>query len=377
MLYLDHSATSLLLKEARRAMQQAMDHLFGNPSALHTPGHLAKNAIEIARSYIATSINAEPHEIIFTSGGSESNNTVINIFRGQTTAISNIEHPSLLEPATEHTNCQLLPVDQIGQLKDLSALPKHTKLLSVMLANNEVGTINDIKYLNLSAKTLNPELKFHTDATQAYGKIPIDVKQLGVDYLTIVSHKIGGPAGIGALYVKNGAPFKPFIVGGHQEKGRRAGTYAIIDIAGFGAAAKYLIDHNTPALYQQKVRPLRNFLAEKILQEIPHAQVNHNLDTSLPNLLNVSFAGAEGESIQLYLDAINQIIVSTGSACASGDGSPSHVLMALYHDAEVAHGSIRFSLSPTTTKQDVLDVVSALKPIIFRLQNISTIKLPN
>ncbi len=375
MIYLDHAATSPLLPEAKKAMLDVMDNFPGNASALHTPGHRAHEVIEIARADIARLIGAKPSEIIFTSGGSEANNTVTNIFAEQCVAVSAIEHASVLASARARCHCLEIPVDKYGKIKDSffeKTLKKSPKLISIMLANNELGTIQDIKRLaHLAHKhgTL-----FHTDATQALGKIPIDVKDLGVDYMTISAHKIGGPIGIGALYVKDGAPFKPLIIGGHQEHGHRAGTYATANIAGFGAAAKYAREHDTPKIYAEKIASLRDELAHRILKEIPFSNVNGNLSSILPNILNVSFQAAEGESIQLYLDAQANIAISTGSACASGDGKPSHVIMATVNDAEVAHSSIRFSLGLDTTKQDIDEVMKTLPKIIHRLQQISTIK---
>lgn len=374
MVYLDFSATSPLLPCAKEAMLKAMEFV-GNPSALHTPGHLAMDMIEEARSEIARLINADPSEIIFTSGGSEANNTVTNIFAGESVAISAIEHPSLLESAKLRCEASIIPVDANGEIlaDETSKILSSTSpaLVSIMLANNEIGTINDIKSLAKSAHSLGAF--FHTDATQALGKIPIDVKDLDVDYMTISAHKIGGPVGIGALYVKKGSPFRPFIIGGHQEKGRRAGTYQTVNIAGFGAAAKYANEHKTWEIYAEKIRPLRDKLATRILKEVPFSSINGKV-ASLPNLLNCSFEAAEGESIQLYLDSLGDIIVSTGSACASGDGKPSHVLMATRNDAEVAHSSIRFSLGLDTTEKDIDHVMKYLPDIVKRLQGISTIK---
>ncbi len=391
MIYLDYSATSPLLPEAKKAMEQAMK-MVGNASSLHTPGHLAHNLIEEARANIAKLINATPEEIIFTSGGSESNNTITNIFAGYDIAVSAIEHPSLLESAKLRAkNCQILPVNEQGIIERLNLEP-NVKLVSIMLANNELGTIEPIQelvkqthtHITEPIKTPTPTQRFakpipapnhtlfHCDATQALGKIPIDVKKLGVDYMTLSAHKIGGPVGIGALYVKKNMPFKPLIIGGHQEQGKRAGTSQTVNIAGFGTAAK--IAQNTPIKYEEKIYPLRNYLAERILKEIPYSSLNTPLEKSLPNILNVSFEAAEGESIQLYLDA-HDIIVSTGSACASGDTEPSHVLMATKNDAEVAHSSIRFSLGLNTSKKDLDAVMQTLPEIIHNLQQISTVKI--
>ena len=371
-LYLDHSATGLLLPEVKQAMIDAMD-FYGNPSSLHTPGHLAHNLIEEARQTIATLINARPGEIIFTSGGSESNNMVTNTFAGQPVLVSAIEHPSLLDSARTRCDTDIIPVNDRGEVNT----PLHFEdLCSVMLANNELGTLEPVK--DLARLAHNNNSFFHTDATQALGKIPINVRDLDIDYMTLSAHKIGGPVGIGALFVKNldqkdHPPIKPFIIGGHQEHGLRAGTYQTVNIAGFGAAAKYALDNNTPELYQENIKPLRDYLATEIFDKIPHSSLNTPLDNSLPNVLNASFAAAEGESIQLYLDA-EDIIVSTGSACASGDGKPSHVLMATKNDAEVAHSSIRFSLGLDTTEDDINSIIPHLLRIVNSLQNISTIR---
>lgn len=370
MVYLDYSATSPLLPAAKKAMITAMD-IIGNPSALHTPGHEAMNAIEEARENIAKLINAEPEEILFTSGGSESNNTVTNIFTGENVAVSAIEHPSLLNSARARCKTTILPVNSDGVINKI-AVEKGCKLVSVMLANNEIGTINDIESLTSEAHKQNA--LFHTDATQALGKIPIDVKALDVDYMTLSSHKIGGPVGIGALFIKKNSPFKPLIIGGHQEKSRRAGTYQTVNIAGFGAAAKYTREHNLPELFENQIRPLRDQLAKEILEKVPFSSINTPLENSLPHLLNCSFEAAEGESIQLYLDAEGGIITSTGSACASGDGKPSHVIMATKKDAEIAHSSVRFSFGIDSTEKDIKTVMKYLPGIVKRLQGISTLK---
>lgn len=368
MIYLDSATTSKLLPCAKKAMLAAMDADFGNASALHTPGHLAKNLIEETRASVAKLINASPEEIIFTSGGTESNNTVINTFRDQTITVSGIEHPSVLKPAEKYAKkLHLLPVNEQGIVK-LNSLP-NSDLYSIMLANNELGTLEPICEIK---KLLPNKTYFHTDATQAIGKIKVDVKSLGVDYLSFSAHKLGGPIGIGVLYIKKGAPFTPLILGGHQENKKRAGTYQTVNLAGLKAAADFALKNQTWKIYQEKIEPLRNLLAERILQEIPFSSLNTPLNNSLPNILNASFSAAEGESIQLYLDA-HGIAVSTGSACASGDGKPSHVLMATKNDAEIAHSSIRFSLSLDTTKKDIDKVMAILPNIVQNLQKISTL----
>lgn len=355
MVYLDYAATSPLLPEVIKAMHEAETKFFANASALHTPGHLSMNKIEETRSLLAKLINADPEEIIFTSGASESNNTVIRTFEGHKIITSPLEHHSVIETA---------------KVLDGNKKPA---LYSYMLANNEIGELLPIKDI---AKKAHAEGGFiHSDLTQILGKIPLDVKALGLDYATFSAHKIGGPIGVGALFIKKGVPFEPLIIGGGQEKHRRGSTYNTIGIIGFGAALKFVAKHKTWEIYDTKIRTLRDELAHRILKEISGSSLNTELDhkKSLPNILNVSFEAAEGESIQLYLDA-EGIIVSTGSACASGDIKPSHVLMAKTGDAEVAHSSIRFSFGLDNTKEDIKKVMAVLPGIIERLQKISTIE---
>ena len=353
MVYLDYAATSPLLPEVIDAMREAERRYFANASALHTPGHLSMNKIEETRELLAQLINADSSEIIFTSSASESNNTVIRTFEGHKIITSPLEHHSIIEAA------RVLGGDE------------KPALYSYMLANNEIGEFLPIADV---VKKAHKEGSFvHSDLTQVLGKLPIDVKALDLDYATFSAHKIGGPIGVGALYVKNGVPFKPLIIGGNQEKKRRGTTYNTVGIIGFGAALKYLLDHKTWEIYDTKIRALRDELAQRILEEIPGSSLNTDLENSLPNILNASFEAAEGESIQLYLDA-EGIVVSTGSACASGDIKPSHVLMAKTGDAEVAHSSIRFSFGLDNTEEDIDKVMAVLPGIIDRLQKISTIE---
>lgn len=372
MIYLDDAATSPLLPGVKQKMLTVLDLEIGNASALHAPGQRAKNIIEEARTHVAQLINADPEEIIFTSGGSESNNTVMRTFAGQEISTSNIEHPSVLESAQAYAGkLHHIPVDRWGRV-ETDRIPQSSQLISVMMANNELGTLEPIR--EIVQKYKDHTTFIHTDATQALGKIPIDVKDLNVDYLTCSAHKIGGPLGIGILYVKKGSPFAPLIYGGHQEHRRRAGTSNVLAIAGFGAAAKYVNEHHIYTIYAKKIKPLRDQLRQRILKEVPYSSANSPEAGCLPNILNMSFQAAEGESIQLYLDA-EDVAVSTGSACAAGDLEPSHVIMATRHDAEVAHSSIRFSLGLDTTAKDLDLVMQKLPPIIRRLQGISTIKI--
>ena len=241
-------------------------------------------------------------------------------------------------------------------------------LVSVMMANNEIGTIQDIRLLSSLAHEAGA--LFHTDAVQAAGKIPVDVKALDVDYLTLSAHKIYGPKGVGALYVKKGAPLESFIKGGHQEKGLRAGTYNSPSIIAFGEAARQAAEGLND--YEASLRRMRNKLRDGFLEAIPDIRINGHPDQVLPNTLNVSFPGAEGEAILLMLD-LKGISVSTGSACASGSLEPSHVLMATGVGPELAHGSIRFSLGLTTTDEEIDYVLEQMPPVIKRLRGFSTV----
>ena len=388
MIYFDTSATTPLLPEARDIMldlmNQSVELKLGNASSLHSAGARAKNELIKARSDIATLIGATPLELIFTSSGSESNNTVIHTFENCPIFVSSTEHPSVLRPAEEYGKpCVKIPVDEKGIIdlkflheKVLQSDPKQKILISIMLANNETGVIEPIDKITSLIANLKEQgyhnIHFHTDATQAVGKIAVDAKKLKVDYLTFTAHKIGGPIGIAALYARSGAPFRPLIIGGAQENKRRAGTSNTISAAGFAAAAKYCTKHKTWKKYQE-TKKLRDYLAKEIIKKIPTAKIITPLKSkALPHILNVSFPAAEGESTQLYLD-LNGIEVSTGSACASGDLEPSHVLMSMYHDAEIAHGSVRFSLPLSTTKEQIDTLLRELPDIIAKIQDLSTL----
>lgn len=373
MTYLDYAATVPMLPEVREAMHEAETQFYANASALHTPGHLAMNEIEKTRELLAELIGAEPDEIIFTSGASECNNTVIHTFEGCQIQTSPLEHHSIIEVAKVYRGRKL------------------PKLYSYMLANNETGEFLELPDIDMGEYSDSPlfEAKddwghalvtdrrkayLHSDLTQVLGKISIDVNELGLDFATFSAHKIGGPVGVGALYVRKGVPFRPLIIGGNQENKRRGGTYNTVGIVGFGTALRRVLDERTWIRYDTEVRKLRDSLAKRILAEIPGGSLNTDITSgaSLPNILNASFKAAEGESIQLYLDA-EGIIVSTGSACAAGDTKPSHVLMAKTGDAEVAHSSIRFSFGLDSTVDDVEHVMRVLPGIVQKLQQISTI----
>ncbi len=381
--YMDYNATTPIRPEVKAAMVEALD-IYANASSMHEPGRRARAELEKARAAVAALVGAaNPSSIYFTSGGSESNNTVFQTMYSLgrsgprrkiiTTAI---EHPCVINAAeylkSEGFPVVFLPVDSLGRI-DLDALGRElgqdTLLVSVMAANNEIGTIEDIREIARRARAAGAYV--HTDATQAVGKIPVSVAEWGVDYLTMSGHKIYGPKGIGALYVRPGAPITPLIRGGHQENGVRAGTYNNLGIIGFGKAAELALG-DLP-LFSGRVLGLREKLKSEIIARIPHVKINGHPTLVLPNTLNVSFPGAEGEAILLSLD-LEGIYVSTGSACASGSLEPSHVLLATGVGPELAHGSIRFSLGAYTTEEDVQRVVGVLPSIIARLRRMSTVQ---
>ncbi len=381
--YMDYNATTPLRQEVKDRMVQALE-VYANASSMHESGRRARAEIESARRSVAAIIGAkDPLTVYFTSGGSESNNTVFMTMYGLGRKVPSrrkiittaIEHPCVMNAAAylrdEGFPVVYLPVDGYGRV-DMEAyrreLTPDTLLVSVMAANNEIGTIEEIKTIAGMAKAVGAWV--HTDATQAVGKIPVSVDDWGVDYLTMSCHKLYGPKGIGALYVRPKAPIEPLIRGGHQENGVRAGTYNNLGIIGFGIAAELALA-DLPD-YMRRVGALRARLRDGLLARIPHIRVNGHPTEVLPNTLNVSFPGAEGEAILLSMD-IEGIQVSTGSACASGSLEPSHVLMATGVGPELAHGSIRFSLGKYTTEEEVDYVLEKLPPIIARLRRMSTV----
>lgn len=373
--YLDYAATAPLLSDAKAEMERVMKLELGNAAALHGPGQQAKDIIETARENVAKLLGCDAEEVIFTSGGTEANNTVMHTFSGQKICTSAVEHPSVRAAAkASASKWTEIDVDDAGRI-DLASLERclseKPDLVSVMLANNELGTFEPVEEVAKCCKKYN--IPVHSDATQTFGKVKLNVHELGVDYLTVSAHKIGGPQGVGALYVRKGAKYRPLLYGGHQEGRRRAGTSNVLAIAGFGAATKWCWDNWSCKRWAEVVK-LRDDLKRRILAEVPYSSCNSPDENCLPNILNMSFQAAEGESIQLYLDA-EGIIVSTGSACAAGDIQPSHVLMATSGDAEVAHSSIRFSLGLETTKDDIEHVMAVLPGVVKRLQGISTVRV--
>lgn len=380
-IYFDYNATTPLSKEVYDFYVKELAE-YANGSSLHQEGREVAAAIEKARQQIGTLVNAKAFELVFTSGGSESNNMVFNTMvelakkrNNKVIVTTAIEHPCVLE-SSRRLESQFgfeviyLPVDDAGIVDMESykkALEKKPLLVSIMAANNEIGTIQDIKTLCSMAHEVGA--LFHTDAVQAAGKIPVDFKDWGVDYATLSAHKIYGPKGIGALYIKERTPIEPLIRGGHQEHGLRAGTYNGPAIAAFGYAAE--LAGKELAEYASRTSKLRQQLKDGLLKAIPGIRINGHETKVLPNTLNVSFPGAEGEAILLYLDLLG-VAASTGSACASASLDPSHVLMATGLGPELAHGSIRFSFGKYNTPEEVNFVLENFPPVIERLRKMST-----
>ena len=381
-IYFDYNATTPLSKEVYDFYVKELAE-YANGSSLHQEGREVAATIAKARQQIASLVHCQPEEIVFTSGGSESNNTVFNTMvelakkrNNKVIVTSAIEHPCVLE-ASRRLESQFgfeviyLPVDDAGIVDMESykkALEKKPLLVSIMTANNEIGTIQDIKTLSSMAHEVGA--LFHTDAVQAVGKIPVDFKDWGVDYATLSAHKIYGPKGIGALYIKERTPIEPLIRGGHQEHGLRAGTYNGPAIAAFGYAAE--LAGKELAEYAEFTGKLRQQLKDGLLKAVPGIRINGHETKVLPNTLNVSFPGAEGEAILLYLDLLG-VAASTGSACASASLDPSHVLMATGLGPELAHGSIRFSFGKYNTPEEVNFVLENFPPVIERLRKMSTV----
>lgn len=378
-IYLDHNATTAVHPAVLEEMLPYLREVFGNPSSIHWFGQEARRAVDRARQQVADLIGAEPNEIVFTSGGTEAINHAI---RGAVDKeegcsrhiiTSSIEHQAVLSTCRyqEGRGFQVtcLVVDECGVVDPASAaaaITDDTVLITIMLANNEVGTIQPLQEIAETAKERG--ILVHTDAVQAVGKIPVNVQQLGVDLLSLSGHKIYGPKGIGALYIRRGVKVAPLIYGGHHERNRRAGTENVPGIVGFGKAcemAREELDQNAA-----RVAALRDRLEKGILSQIPHVQLNGYPEYRLPNTLNVSFSFVEGESLLMNLDLMG-IAVSAGSACTSGTSEPSHVLTAMGRSPEQANGSIRFSLGWGTTDEDVDDTVKALVEIVGKLRELS------
>lgn len=380
-IYLDNAATTPVDKKVLEAMLPYYSDIFGNPSSLHSHGQEAKKAIEEAREKVAKALGADFDEIYFTSGGSESDNWALKGVayalkeKGNHIITTEIEHHAVLHTCRylekEGFKVTYLPVDEYGLVKpeDLKkAITDKTILVSIMFANNEIGTIEPIEELVKIAHEKN--VYFHTDAVQAVGNVPIDVKKLDVDLLSLSAHKIYGPKGVGALYIKKGVKIHSLIQGGTQERNRRAGTENVPGIVGLGEAIE-LITKNLDS-HINKLKFLRDKLINGILEKIPYARLNGHPTKRLPGNVNVSFEFIDGESLILNLDMAG-ICASSGSACTSGSLEPSHVLLAIGLSRELARGSLRLTIGKDNTEEDIDKVLEVLPQIVKRLRSISQI----
>jgi len=377
-IYLDNNATTQVAPEVLEAMLPYFHDFYGNPSSMHSFGGQVSKTIRESREKVAALIGADPEEIIFTSCGTESDNTAImsalSVYPDKRHIVtSRVEHPAV-KVLCEHLKergCIVteLPVNSEGRL-DMElyerSLSKETAIVSLMWANNETGVIFPVEDAAKIAREKG--ILFHTDAVQAVGKIPINMKATNIDMLSLSGHKLHGPKGVGVLYVRKGTRFSPFLIGGHQEKGRRGGTENTASIAALGKAcelaARKMETENT------RVKHLRDKLENTLLKAIPNCKVNGDRTNRLPNTTNISFEFVEGEGILLLMDQFN-ICASSGSACTSGSLQPSHVLRAMGVPFTMAHGSVRFSLSVYNTEEEIDFVIEKLPPIIARLREMS------
>nr|MBQ6739164.1 cysteine desulfurase NifS [Synergistaceae bacterium] len=381
--YLDYTATTPVSPEVLEAMLPYFSEIYGNPSSVYSFSQKSRDAIEKAREQVANALNADANEIYFTSSGTEADNWALKgvlermrkAGKGDHLITTKVEHHAILHTANylekiNNFKVTYLPVDEYGRvrLEDLkNAVTDKTVLVSIMFANNEVGTIEPVK--EIGAFCRENKILFHTDAVQAAAHLDIDVKDLNIDLLSMSAHKMYGPKGIGALYIKSPLKFENFMHGGAQERGRRASTENIAGIVGFGAAMEILksrLSEDRP-----RIAKLRDKLIKGILNKIPHAKLNGALgDERLPNNVNFSFIGVEGETLLLDLD-MKGICASTGSACSSESLDPSHVLLALGLSHEMAHGSLRFTLGRYSTEDDIDYLLSVLPDIVARRRAMS------
>ena len=378
-IYLDNSATTPLDEHVLQDMMPFLTSEYGNPSSIYSLGRSAKAAVEKARGQVATALNAEPAEIFFTGCGTEADNWAIkgaafaNRKKGTHIISSQIEHHAVIH-TLEYLEKQgfeitYLPVDADGKIS-LDVLEKSiredTILITIMTANNEVGTIEPVKEIGELARRHG--VLFHTDAVQAIGSIPIDVKDMNIDLLSLSAHKFNGPKGVGALYVRKGVRIDTFLHGGAQERSRRAGTENTAGVVGLGSA----IELATANLSEkaERISALRDYLIDEVLRRIPYTKLNGHRTDRLPGNANFSFQFIEGESLLLHLD-LKGICASSGSACTSGSLDPSHVLLALGLPHEIAHGSLRLSIGKQNTKEEIDYVLEVLPQIVDRLRQMS------
>ncbi|HJT84121.1 MAG TPA: cysteine desulfurase family protein [Nitrososphaeraceae archaeon] len=387
LIYLDNAASTPVLQEIIDEMLPYLGNLFGNPSSIHTYGIKSKIAIQLARKKVAMLIGAKPSEIYFTSGGTEADNLAIkgickSIFLNQKKKnhiiTTSIEHEAILQTCQnlekEGFDVSYLKVDRKGRIviNDLkTCLNEKTRLVSIMLANNEIGTIQPIRELCKIVHNFDEKIIFHSDAVQAAGKLSINVKELDIDALSLSSHKINGPKGIGALYIRNQVKFEPILHGGGQEMNLRSGTENVHGIVGFGKACE--ISLRNLKQNSQYMSYLRDFLIEKIKNEIPNNNLNGPLEDRLPNNVNFTFFGINGEDLLIKLNEYG-VQASTGSACSINRQKESHVLKAIGLDYEDISGSIRFSLGIQNTVEEIEKTVIILKNSISQLSKVSPLK---
>ncbi len=376
--YVDNNATTQVAPEVLEEMLPYFHDLYGNPSSMHSFGGQVARKLKEAREKVASLIGATPDEILFSSCGTESDSTAIQAAilshpNRRHIITTRVEHPAVknLCEYLEKNGYRVtyLPVDREGRLnpEDLyKSLSKDTAIVSIMWANNETGVIFPIE--EIAQIVSQRGIVFHTDAVQAVGKIPIDVQKIPVDMLSLSGHKIHAPKGVGALYVRKGTKFMPFLIGGHQERGRRGGTENVASIIGLGKACELAAEHIKEE--NERVKYLRDKLENEILKRVPNAMVNGDREYRLPNTTSISFEFVEGEAILLMLNEFG-ICASSGSACTSGSLEPSHVLRAMGVPFTAAHGSIRFSLSIYNTEEEIDFIIEKLPPIIERLREVS------
>lgn len=378
-IYLDNAATTQVLPEVLQEMLPYFTEDFGNPSAVYTFASGAKGAVDKAREQVAKLIGAKPEEIYFTAGGSESDNWALKATaeaykeKGRHIITTAIEHHAILHTCQwleqQGFEVTYLPVDEKGVVSPQEvekAIRPDTILISVMAANNEIGTIEPLREIGAIAKEHG--ILFHTDAVQAFGHIPLDVEALNIDMLSASGHKIHGPKGVGILYIRKGVKIRSFVHGGAQERKRRAGTHNVPGIVGMGKAAELAGTHMQEN--NEKIVALRNHLIDRVLKEIPYTRLNGHEINRLPNNANFCFRFIEGESMLILLDQ-KGICGSSGSACTSGSLDPSHVLLAIGLPHEIAHGSLRLTLSEKNTLEEIDYTVDQLKAIIERLRGMS------
>ena len=378
-IYLDNAATTRTAQEVVDAMLPYFTESYGNPSSIYELGQRSKEAITKAREEIARVIGAKPEEIYFTGGGSEADNWAIKAAyeayknKGNHIITSKIEHHAVLHTCQylekQGARVTYLDVDENGMI-DLDQLQKaitpETMLITIMFANNEIGTIEPVKEIGMIAKEHG--ILFHTDAVQAFGQVPIDVDELNIDMLSSSAHKINGPKGIGCLYIRKGVKIRSFIHGGAQERKRRAGTENVPGIVGYGVAARMAAESMEERT--KKEQELRDYFIRQVLEEVPYTRLNGDPVKRLPNNANFSFRFIEGESLLIMLD-MKGIAGSSGSACTSGSLDPSHVLLAIGLPHETAHGSLRLTLGADTTKEDLDYTLEQIKEIVAKLRNLS------